>query len=216
MRKLIDLKGKKFGRLTVIKRVENRGNDIYWLCKCDCGNTKTIFGGSLKRGLTKSCGCLAKEIRAKAITKHGMAKARLDNIFYGMKARCYNVKEPAYKWYGARGIKICKEWLDDKKTFFEWAMLNGYKDNLTIDRIDVNGNYEPSNCRWITNNKQCRNRRSNHLITYKNETLTLKEWSEKLGFSYSALCSRIKRGWSIEKTFTTPLMLNAYAFKNDL
>lgn len=142
--------------------------------------------------------------------------SRLQSIFQGMKTRCYDPKCKVYKNYGARGIKLCEEWnnrervpTEDNATkgylaFKNWALANGYADNLTIDRIDVNGNYEPSNCRWITHKEQCNNTRRNHLITYKGRTQNLKQWCDELNLSYNVIAQRIiTYHWSIEKAFET-------------
>lgn len=122
-----------------------------------------------------------------------------------MKNRCFNTKTERYKDYGARGITVCDEWKNDFQTFYDWAMSNGYFDNLTIDRIDNDGNYEPSNCRWATIKEQNRNSRSCEMIEYKGEIHCLKEWSEILGLSYGALKDRKSYGWSIERMFETPV-----------
>ena len=116
-----------------------------------------------------------------------------------MKSRCYNKTDPTYKYYGARSITICQEWLDDFMNFYNWAMDNGYKENLTIDRIDVNGNYEPSNCRWTTNTEQQRNRTDNRYLTINGETHCLKEWCEILNVDYRKVCHRIYYNWPIEQ-----------------
>jgi hypothetical protein len=216
MGKLINLIGKRFGKLTVINRaIKQYNNDghVCWVCKCDCGNIVTVSGSSLRRKFTSSCGCLAKEKRKEATTKHGLAKSRLDNIYCKIKSRCLNPKEPSYKWYGARGITICDEWLQDKNKFFQWAINNGYKNNLTIDRIDNNGNYEPNNCKWSSPKEQARNRRTNNVIEFQGEKHTITEWCEILGYKSSVIIARFKRGWSVEKTFTTPLMLNQFVYK---
>ena len=156
---LIDLTGQRFGRLTVVSRAENRGNQTRWLCKCDCGNEKIIAGNALKSGVTLSCGCYHKEVTGKIRRTHGGTGTRLHSIWQNMKARCYRESAREYENYGGRGITICDEWRNDYKAFHDWAVENGYADNLTIDRKNVNGNYEPSNCRWITNEEQQRNKR---------------------------------------------------------
>lgn len=196
MSKLIDLTGQKFGRLTVIEKY-GKYTPTKWLCKCECGNEYIAIGNNLKRGFTKSCGCLQKEHPNG--TTHNLANTRLYNIWAGIKTRCKNPKSKAYKNYGARGITVCDEWANDFTAFHEWAMANGYQEGLTIDRIDANGNYEPSNCRWLTNAEQQNNRRNNHSITYNGETHTMAEWARILGINYHTLQTRLYRGWTIEK-----------------
>ena len=194
MGKFIDLTGQKFGRLTVIKYV----GKSKWLCKCECGNEKIVSTTHLKND-TKSCGCLRAENTKKRNTKHGFRYSRLYIIWKDIKRRCYNKNSKSYYLYGERGIIVCQEWLDDFMNFYDWAMPNGYKDNLTIDRIDVNGNYEPSNCRWVDRKIQANNKRNNCNITYNNETHTLSEWAEILNINYDKLRYRIYRNWNIEK-----------------
>ena len=196
----VDLTGKRFGRLTVIKRVYREGSNlVYWLCKCDCGNKKEVRADSLKNGSTQSCGCYAKELA----TKHGLSHHPLYCIYNSMKERTTNKNIADYKYYGDRGIKVCKEWENDFMEFYNWAIDNGYKEGLSIDRIDVNGDYEPSNCRWATAKQQLNNRTFNHNITYKGETHTISEWSEKIGINRYTLYCRINTlHWPIEKAFT--------------
>ena len=125
-----------------------------------------------------------------------------------MKNRCYNQNCQNYSDYGGMGIKVCDEWLNDVTAFYNWAINNGYADNLTIDRINVNGNYEPNNCRWATDVEQANNRRNSHFLTYKNETHTLSEWSKITGICRGTLLMRLRRGLSAEQTLTTPLRRN--------
>lgn len=156
---MIDLIGKRFGRLLVLSRVDKTNNGNYkWLCKCDCGNEKEILGDSLNSGRTQSCGCLHKEKVKEANGRHWGRGTRLYNIWSGMRSRCHSKGHTGFKNYGGRGITVCKEW-SNYCVFRDWALSNGYKDNLTIDRIDVNGNYEPSNCRWVDWTTQARNKR---------------------------------------------------------
>ena len=135
--------------------------------------------------------------------KYGYSHTRIDNIYKAMVARCYKTTSVNYKRYGAKGVKVCDEWLKDKQKFFKWAFENGYSESLTIDRIDVNGNYEPSNCRWTTYKKQANNKSNNRLITYNGETHTLAEWGDIKGINQGTLHSRLKRGWDVERTLTT-------------
>ena len=199
MGKLIDLTGQKFGRLTIIKvshRDKNR--QYHWVCKCKCGNEKIVLGNCLKNGTTRSCGCYNQEKRIERMTKHGKTDTRLFIIWRNMKNRCYNPKNNAYKSYGNRGITVCNEW-QEFKPFYDWAINNGYTDDLTIDRIDVNGNYEPSNCRWVDKKVQANNRQYNRLVTYKNETHTVTEWAEKLKIKEHTIYARLNKGMTDEE-----------------
>ena len=198
-----DLTGQRFGRLTVLKHVYTLNKRVYWLCKCDCGNEKIINGNSLKRGLTKSCGCLNRELLSLR-SKHGMFGTRIYGIWSSIKQRCFNKNAEKYKIYGGRGITMCEEW-KDFKVFYEWSKNNGYEDDLTIDRIDSNGNYCPENCKWSTQREQQNNRRNNHLITYNGKTQTIAQWSRELNFKPYLLYLRFKNNWSIERAFTTPV-----------
>ena len=161
-----DLTGQRFGRLTVLSDTGKRKrSSVVWLCQCDCGNTTEVITYSLTCGNTKSCGCLHIEAAKENIKGvkmqpvHGLSHHRLFGIWNGMKTRCYNENNKDYKDYGGRGIRICDEWLSDFLSFYNWAMENGYQDDLTIDRVEVNGNYEPSNCKWSTRAEQSRNQR---------------------------------------------------------
>lgn len=159
----LHLEGERYGNLVVMEEAESiyskTGKMIRrWKCKCDCGNITIVRHGDLRNGSTVSCGCYNYEKESAAKT-HGYSRTKLGNVFEGMKQRCNNPKNKNYEKYGGRGIKICTEWLNDPKKFFDWAIKNGYKEGLSIDRIDVNGNYEPDNCRWADNEAQCLNQR---------------------------------------------------------
>lgn len=191
-RKAIDLTGERFGKLTVIEYAGSKNKHTMWKCKCDCENETIISGDSLKRGKSKSCGCLQR----KAVTKHKMYDTRIYHIWRHMKERCYNKNYKRYSDYGGRGITICDEWKNDFAAFYNWAITNGYADDLTIDRIDVNGNYESSNCRWVDMKTQQNNRRNNHLVTVNGVTYTIAEWSKITGLNHNTIYGRLKRGWT--------------------
>lgn len=169
MGKAKDLTNRRFERLKVIRRVENKNYRAMWLCECDCGNRKVITSYQLLSGDTKSCGCLGKENRTKSRTKHHKTNTKLYYVWKGMKQRCYNPKNKYYYNYGGRGITICEEWKNDFGKFYEWAIKNGYDENAlhkscTIDRINNSGNYEPNNCRWVDMKTQSNNRRKRQKI----------------------------------------------------
>ena len=197
--------GVKDSHWTVIKRAENdkRGN-TRWLCECDCENkTKSIvLGYNIRNGKSLRCSNCGYKIMGRANSKHGETRTRLYNIWIDIKKRCNNKNRKNYRYYGGRGITVCEEWNNSYKCFRDWAMNNGYTDELTIDRIDVDGNYEPVNCRWVTMKIQNNNTRKNKYITYKNKTYTLSEWSDITGINYGTLADRIYNNWSIEDALT--------------
>lgn len=194
--KKINIIGRKFGRLTVIEECKERDKSvgIIYKCKCDCGKFINISGNSIRSGKTKSCGCLRKEVTGNRKRTHGKQGTRLYRIWQGMKNRCYNKNDKRYQDWGGRGIAVCSEWKDKFMVFYNWAVSNGYDDNLTIDRIDNNKGYEPSNCRWITNKENSNNTRRNIYLTY-NKTQTLAQWADELHIPYQTLHYRYKKGW---------------------
>lgn len=207
--KAIDMTGQKIGRLMVIKQVKSKITPSgqpqrQYLCKCECGKEIVVRSLTLRNGETKSCGCYkierAKENLKSIKPKHGLRYTRVYGIWKDMKQRCCNPNARHYDRYGGRGITVCEEWKNSPEAFYDWAMANGYTDELTIDRIDNNGNYEPSNCRWISMKEQASNRINSRFLTYKGEKHTITEWAEKTGISPSTISNRLKRGWGIEET----------------
>lgn len=205
MGKIIDLTGKRYNKLTVISRAKSRRQPsgklvTYWNCKCDCGNITQVRGWDLKNGHIISCGCLKK-------TRNSLSKSRIYVAWHHMIQRCYRSNCKAYKNYGGRGIKICDEWLQDFMNFYNWAINNGYKDNLSIDRIDVNGNYEPNNCRWADDFTQRRNKRNNKYFSINGDTKTLTDWAKQYKIKPNVVRERITKGWNIEKALNTPVKI---------
>lgn len=202
MPKFIDMTGKKFGKWTVLSLAEpikdKRGYNVHrWNCRCECGVEKCVIGTTLRNGRSSSCGCdvgQRSDTARRLFTTHSESKSRLYKIWAGMRKRCYNKNSSNYSNYGARGITVCAEWNDSYEAFRDWSIENGYADNLSIDRIDVDGNYEPCNCRWVTGDVQANNRRNTVYYTYEGQTKSLAEWARLLGLSYKALHKRIKSG----------------------
>lgn len=196
----LNLKDKKFGKLTVIEEYgKDKRNQILWKCLCECGNITYVTTYRLNKGKTLSCGCLMSAINSKQAyllgknnKKHGMSNARIYKIYYGLRERCLNTNSSKYKDYGQRGIKISSEW-DSFDKFYEWAMKNGYNDKLTIDRIDVNGDYEPCNCRWADMNTQGNNRRNNRIFEINGSRKTLSELSRQSNLKAGTISARIDR-----------------------
>ena len=205
MGKYKDLTGKKFGKLTVIKRAPDRttpkgDRKIMWLCNCECGNENVIvYGGDLRSEHTKSCGCLCGQ-------HHGKSNERIYRIWKSMKDRCENPNCKSYKIYGAEGKRVCNEWMNDFQAFYDWAMANGYEEDLTIERIDGTKGYSPDNCKWATRTEQMNNVRYNRHLTYNGKTQTVAQWSRETGICYQTLACRLNElHWDVEKALTTPV-----------
>lgn len=191
MSKFVDLKGKKFGKLVVTERAENApSGHAQWKCKCECGNDVITKSVSLNQGYRKSCGCISGTING----PKSKGRDRLHVIWSTMKQRCYNEKDKKYPIYGSRGIIICDEWRNDFESFYLWAISNGYSDSLSIDRLDVDGNYDPSNCKWATVKEQARNRRTNVFVEINGETKTMIEWAEEYNIKYVTFKARYYSG----------------------
>lgn len=202
------LVGLRSGRLTVIRIGEVHGYKAKWLCRCECGNTALVWSYSLRSGRTKSCGCLKDELSAERSLVHGHTgrgtRSSEYNSWDGMNQRCHNTKNPSYRKYGGRGIRVCARW---RASFANFIADMGRKPSPqhSIDRIDNDGNYEPGNCRWATLSQQNSNmQRSKGALVYKGECGTFQYWAAKLGVTPSALCRRLNAGWSLERTLTTP------------
>lgn len=203
MSRLVDITGEKYNMLKVISFYDIQDKKSRWLCECECGNKKILFGRDIKSGNTKSCGCLLH--KKKYDNEMGIKIKRLQHIYYQMKQRCYDKNNPLYKHYGKRNITICEEWLKDINNFHNWALNNGYDNNLTIERINVNGNYEPNNCKWITKTQQGYNKTNTVSYTLDGETKCLSEWCKLYNIDYHIVYRRLKRGNSFKKALTKPI-----------
>lgn len=201
--KIRDLTGQKFGRLTVIGLKDTETRKTYWVCQCDCGNVKEIRSDNLLDGRVKSCGCIKAEQDKTNLhsRNHKMtdelgfkrSQTKIYRTWQLMRNRCENKHDARYDRYGGRGISVCEDWKNDFVKFYNWAMENGYSEDLTIDRIDNDGNYCPENCRWATKEQQARNRSTNINITIGNATKTLTEWCDIFELNYSAVIGRYRR-----------------------
>lgn len=214
MSKMKDLAGQRFGELTVLNRIENdRYGRAQWQCRCNCGNLTNVASGNLVSGHTSSCGCmeaLNRERMGSRNKRHGKYGTSIYGVWNAIIQRCCNPNQSSFKNYGGRDIQVCDEW----KTFdlfYEWAKQSGYVDvaargECTIERIDVNGDYCPTNCKWVNMQEQANNKRNNHRLLYDGECKTLAQWARSLNIPYDCLKQRINRlGWSAEKALTTPV-----------
>jgi hypothetical protein len=205
-RPIKDITGVRIGRLVALKYSHSaQDGRVYWLFRCDCGVEKAIRSDY---GII-SCGCAQNDEetirrRAASRTRHGMSGSRLDNILNGMKERCHNPKAPAFSNYGARGIEVCEEWRTDSSSFFNWALENGYSDDLQIERINNNLGYSPSNCRFATILEQGNNKRNNVFMEFAGKTMTRSQWARELGVNVSLLENRFRYGWSVEEMLSIP------------
>lgn len=196
MRKLIILPGKKYNRLTIISEISQRNARRIFFCRCDCGNEGIYELIKLTTGNTKSCGCLKRDSGVKYATKHGLADSHIYRCYNSMKARCLNPKNKSFKHYGGRGIIICDEWLDSFDNFSQWAFENGYSEGLTIERDNVNGNYEPNNCKWIPTSEQNGNKRNSRWVVIDGEKMTTTTAAKIFNIPPVAITNRLNYGMS--------------------
>ena len=203
MRKIILHPGQRFGKWTILKDVASGSSNSTgrYLCECDCGTVREVASYSLRMGLSSSCRC-----HMTGNTRHGLCRHPLFRVWGGMKERCYRPSSNSFQYYGAKGIAVCDAWRIDFRSFYRWAVTHGYRRGLTIERIDNDGNYEPSNCRWATTKEQARNCRRNHLVTYQGKTLPIVVWCDELGLKYDVIKQRLtKLKWTPKRAFTTPV-----------
>lgn len=213
MAKNVDITGERFGRLVAIERAQNESGSkdrhSLWLCQCDCGKTVLVKLDKLRGGDTKSCGCYKRDLCAerikkfneahpKARRKHGQSGKKLYWAYQHMMARCYNETNERFSNYGGRGISVCDEWRKNPTSFIEWSLQNGFCDDLTLDRINVDGNYEPTNCRWVDWKTQRNNKTTSVYITVNGQKLTLALLSEKYGIPLGTVWWRYHNGWTPE------------------
>ena len=205
-----DLEGKRFGRLTVTSYAGKKGRLNRWNTLCDCGGERIVQSGNLVTGNTKSCGCLCREMVSQARRKHGESgnaesgRTPEYTAWAAIRRRCENPNDGSFSRYGGRGISVCDRWRLSFEDFLE-DMGRRPSEFHSIDRIDNSGNYEPSNCRWATDKEQSRNRRSNRVLEYNGEKKCLTEWAEEMNVNSKAIEARLKRGWSVGKSLTTPV-----------
>ncbi|MEY2748164.1 MAG: hypothetical protein RLZZ168_180 [Cyanobacteriota bacterium] len=210
MGQAIDLTGQVFGRLRVAERAHSN-NGVHWLCQCSCGKQTIVRGAVLRYGSTKSCGCGSKDQARANCEQHRSRnnwiptelRQKLKHAYGNMLRRCYDPGSERYSHYGGRGIRVCDDWIGPagRKRFYQWCIENGAAPDLQIDRMDVNGDYCPENCRFVDAIVQMNNTTRNRWITYNGETKTIADWARETGYSYAALKHRLDRGWSIERVF---------------
>lgn len=203
--KFIDLTGEKFGKWIIVKRdVDTNNKRSRWICKCECGISRSVSSDRLISGRSLSCGCFKR----RNYDKYGKERyKRIHGIWRNMNYRCYNKKSKSYKYYGERGVTVCEEW-KTVNPFVEWAINNGYDDNLEIDRINPYGNYEPSNCRWITMVEQQNNKTDNVYLEYNGTTKTMAQWSKEYEIRQNVFRKRLLSKWPLERILHEPIHKN--------
>jgi len=205
-RPIRDLKGKKFGYLTVIRKDgTTKDGNVIWLCKCCCGKETKVASSNLVRNFITSCGCKRSKTISEKNKTHGKSRSRIYLLWSRIKVRCDKVTCSQYKNYGGRGITYDRSW-EKFEPFYQWAINNGYQDNLTIERINVDGNYCPENCKWITFKEQARNKRNTYRVKYKNKEYCVSELAEIVGIKVDTLKKRLNKGISVEDAIKTTVV----------
>lgn len=203
---LSDLKGKKFGLLTIKDEAPQRGVNRFVVCDCECGTVGEFRLADVRFGRSTNCGCVRSKKMVARNTTHGLTSHPLYRMWRGMKERCEYSGHAKYFRYGGRGITVCPEWKSNFKSFVDWATVSGYAEGLEIDRINNDGNYEPDNCRWVTVKANRRNTSSNRILVFNGVSKCMAEWAEEIGISADAIKDRLnKLGWSVERALSTPL-----------
>lgn len=206
----IDITGNKYNSLTAVrfhhKAQKEQDKPHYWVFRCDCGNEIVARKNAVTSGNTKRCKECSYAL-AKLRTTHGFAGSRLYREWAGIIQRCENPKSTSWMRYGAVGVTVCDEW-HSFAPFMRWALQNGYSENLQIDRIDINGNYEPSNCRWVSMREQANNKKTTVFVQYNGEQIPLSFLAQRIGMKYHTLHTRLfKLGWSVERATSTPVRI---------
>lgn len=202
MGKSIDLTGQRFGRLTAVEpEGRDKHGNVLWRCRCDCGGTSIVVTRNLLNSNSTSCGCRRRETTSSALTTHGASRTRAYVALKNAEYRCSNPENCRWSSYGGRGITVCGRWLDDPQTFIE--DMGEPAPGMTLERVDVNGDYCPENCIWADRKTQQRNKRNNRLIEFRGEVRCLADWSDITGISYAVLANRCRRGWTPEEMLTT-------------
>ena len=203
-RQIKDLTGIRYGKYTVLGFSHIKDRKAFWTCQCECGNQNVIVGYSLKNGNTKSCGCNKKIKATKHAHRRRTGSSRTYSTWQSMRGRCENPKHNAYSKYGNKGVTVCERWLKFENFLEDMGERPVGK---TLDRKENNKGYYPENCRWATNKEQGNNKTTNHLLTFQNKTQSIAQWAEEIGIKYHTINSRIKKGWSVERTLTEPVKI---------
>lgn len=206
--KMIDITHKRFGRLVVKRRVLRESKRTMWLCECDCGKLKVVDGNNLKNGHVSSCGCYRRQLATQKNLTHGMTKTKAYLAWRNLKSRCENIHDIRYGMYGGRGIAVCNEWRSFEGFYQD---MGDAPEGMSIDRINNDGPYCKENCQWATNEEQCNNKSTNHVISFNGETRTMTQWARKIGIMPDTLERRInKLRMPIEKALTMPVSCNQH------